>query len=252
MVFYEQERYTEALSRYEESYEIYKPLGARVNLAYNRLFRGNLLWRLGRYEEARASINEARELADQPEGAIKPLLVDVALREAQLALSQRRFPEAKARAQASLASSSTQFEVTTIEAKFTLGVTQALSGSAPEGRKLCEEAVEQARRASDEALLSKSLLALAEVTLESGDAAVALRNALQAQERFARASQPESEWRAWLVAARAERDEATRRSYTARASEILSSLEQKWGTDAFNSYMTRPDVQISRQQLGSL
>jgi serine/threonine protein kinase/Tfp pilus assembly protein PilF len=252
MVFYEQERYTEALSRYDESYEIYKPLGARVNLAYNRLFRGNLLWRLGRYEEARASINEARELADQPEGAIKPLLVDVALREAQLALSQRRFPEAKARAQASLASSSTQFEVTTIEAKFTLGLAQALSGSAPEGRKLCEEAVEQARRASDEALLSKSLLALAEVALASGDAAVALRNALEAQVRFARASQPESEWRAWLVAARAERDEAIRRSYTARASEILSSLEQKWGTDAFNSYMTRPDVQISRQQLGSL
>lgn len=255
MVLYEQERYTEALLRYDESYEIYRSLGARVNLAYNRLFRGNLLWRLGRYDEARASINQSSELANQPEGAIKPLLVDVALREAQMALSQRRFPEAKSRAQDSLTASGTQFEVTAIEAKFTLGLAEALSGSAAAGRKLCEEAVEQARRAGDEALLSKALLALAEAALESGDASVALKNAQQAQERFARASQLESEWRAWLVAALAsqkQRDEAAARSYTERAGQILSSLEQKWGTDAFQSYMARPDIQIYRKQLGSL
>lgn len=255
MVLYEQERYTEALSRYQESYEIYKPLGARVNLAYNILFRGNLLWRLGRYDEARAAITEASELANQPEGEIKPLLVDVALREAQLALSQRRFPEARAKAQQSLTASGAQFEVTAIEAKFTLGAAQALSGSPAEGRKLCEEAVVQARRVSDSALLSKALLALAEVEIESSDAAGALKNALEAQERFARAAQWESEWRALLIAARASRaarDEEAARNYTARASEILMQLEQKWGTEAFNSYVTRPDIQISRQQLGGL
>lgn len=255
MVLYEQERYTEALSRYNESYEIYKSLGARVNLAYNLLFRGNLLWRLGRYDEARTAISEASAMADQPGGTIKPLLVDVTLREAQLALSQRRFPEAKAKAQQSLAASGAQYETTAIEAKFTLGLAQALSGSAKEGRKLCAEAVEQATRANDAALLSKALLALAEVEIESKDGASALKHALQAQERFARAGQLESEWRAWLVAARANRekgDEAAARESQARAGEILSQLEQKWGTVSFNSYQDRPDIQISRKQLGAL
>jgi tetratricopeptide (TPR) repeat protein len=255
MVLYEQERYPESLSRYEESYTINKSLGIRVNLAYNLIFRGNLLWRLGRYEEAHAAIQEAGQLANRPEGTIKPLLVDVPLREAQLALSQRRFPEAKAKAEQSLKASGKQYEVTAIEAKFTLGLAEALSGSAAEGRKLCEEAVEQATRAGDAALLSKALLALAQAALESNDAGAALDSARRAQERFAGASQLETQWRTWLVAARARRaqaDEAGARDAHAHADEILSQLEQKWGTDAFTSYMSRPDVQISRKQLGGL
>jgi len=255
MVLYEQEQYTESLSRYLESYEINKTLGARVNLAYNTLFRGNLLWRLGRYDESIAAIKEASELASQPEGTIKPLLVDVALREAQLALSQRRFPEAKARALQSLEASGTQYETTAIEAKFTLGLAQALSGSATEGRRLCEEALERAMRAGDAALISKAMLALAEAQLESNDAAAALKSALAAEEQFARASKWESAWRALIVAARAsrlQRDEEAARNYTARAAEIFKQLEQKWGTEAFQSYQARPDIQILRRQLGGI
>ncbi|HEX8141824.1 MAG TPA: tetratricopeptide repeat protein [Pyrinomonadaceae bacterium] len=254
MVLYEEERYTEALGRYEESYSINNSLGIRVNLAYNLLYRGNLLWRLGRYDEAQAALTQASELANQPAGTIKPLLVDVTLREAQLALSQRRLAEAETKARQSLAASGTQYEVIALEAKFTLGLTLALSGSA-EGRKLCEEAVEQATRAGDYALLSKALLALAEASLESGDAAGALKYASQAQERLARADQLESQWRAHLIAARAsrvERDENGARDNLARASEILSRLEQKWGTEAFKTYMARPDIQSSHKQLGGL
>jgi serine/threonine protein kinase/Tfp pilus assembly protein PilF len=254
MVLYEEERYTEALARYEESYAINNSLGIRVNLAYNLLYRGNLLWRLGRYDEARTALGLASELANQPSGTIKPLLVDVTLREAQLALSQLRLPEAEAKVRQSLAASGTHYEVIAIEAKFTLGLTRALSGAA-DGRKLCEEAVAQAERAGDYALLSKALLALAEASLESGDAAGAIKFARQAQERLARAFQSESEWRAWLVAARAsriERDDTTARDNSARAGEILSQLEQKWGTEAFKSYTARPDIQSSRKQLGGL
>jgi tetratricopeptide (TPR) repeat protein/tRNA A-37 threonylcarbamoyl transferase component Bud32 len=254
MVLYEEERYTEALARYDESYAINNSLGIRVNLAYNLLYRGNLLWRLGRYDEARTALGQASELASQPAGTIKPLLVDVTLREAQLALSQRRLPEAEVKARQSLAASGTQYEVVAIEAKFTLGLARALSRSA-EGLKLCEEAVEQATKAGDYALVSKALLALAEASLESGNAAGAVRAALQAQERFAHANQLESQWRAWLIAARAsrvERDEAAARYDLSRANEILSQLEQKWGTEAFKSYTARPDVQSSHKQLGGL
>ncbi|HEX8774992.1 MAG TPA: tetratricopeptide repeat protein [Pyrinomonadaceae bacterium] len=254
MVLYEEERYPEALARYDESYAINNSLGIRINLAYNLLYRGNLLWRLGRFDEARTALGQASELANQPAGTIKPLLVDVTMREAQLALSQRRLPEAEAKARQSLEASGKQYEVIAIEAKSTLGLARALSGSA-DGQKLCQEAVEQATRAGDYALISRTLLALAEASLESGDAASAIKLARQAQERFAREAQLESEWRAWLIAARAsrlQRDETTARDNLSRASEILSQLGQKWGTEAFKSYMARPDIQSSQKQLGGL
>ncbi|HEX8138442.1 MAG TPA: protein kinase [Pyrinomonadaceae bacterium] len=255
MLLYEQERYTEALRRYEESYAISRPLGARVVLAYNLLFRSNLLWRLGRYEEARAALDEATELANQPAGKIKSLLVDVPLREAQMALGQRRFSEAQAKAQQSLDASGTQYEVTAIEAKFTLGLARARasSASAAVGRRLCEEASAQAMKAGDAALLSKALLALAEAALESGDAGGALKYARQAAERCARAGQLESLWRAHSIAGRAslsQQDEAAARDEFTRARETLSQLEQQWGSEAFKGYMARPDVQTSYNQLG--
>ena len=253
MVLYEQERYTESLTRYDESHAIYKSLGVRLNLAYNLLQRGNLLWRLGRYDEAGEAIGQAFEIASRPDAQVKPLLVDVPLREAQLALSRRRFPEARAKARQSLDASGLEYEVTAIEAKFTLGLAQALSGAAAEGRKLCAEAAEQARRSGDAALLSRALLALAEAELESKDAAAALDHARQAQERLLSASQSESEWRAWLIIARASRelrDEGGARAALSRAGDILSGLEQKWGAEAFTSYTGRPDIQVYRKQLG--
>lgn len=255
MVLYEQERYTESLSRYEESYAIYKSLGIRLNLAYNMVYRGNLFWRLGRYDEAHAAFKVASELASRPGGTFKPLLADILVREAQLALSQRSFAEAKARSRQSLNASDAQYDVTAIEAKFTLGLAQALSGSAAEGKKLCEEAVEKATGAGDTALRSKAMLALAEAALASNDAVSALKNARQAQESFARASQLESEWRAWLIAALASRrqgDENEVRRDIEKAREILSHLEQKWGTEAFTRYLARPDIQFSRKQLDGL
>jgi tetratricopeptide (TPR) repeat protein len=254
-LLYEQERYTEALSRYDESYAIYKSLGLRVNLAYGLLSRGNLLWRLGRYDEARAALDQTFELANRPEGKIKPVLVEITLREAQLALSQRRFQEASAKARQSLDSSGGQYDATAIEAKFTLGLAQVFSGSTAEGKKLCEEAAGQAMRAGDTTLQSKALLALAEADLESRDAVSARKGALEAQARFARAAQLESEWRAWLIAALASRrqnDENAAHDELKRAAELLSQLEQKWGTEAFNSYAARPDIQALRTQLGKL
>jgi tetratricopeptide (TPR) repeat protein/tRNA A-37 threonylcarbamoyl transferase component Bud32 len=257
MVLYEQERYTEALRRYEESYAISRSLGIRVTLAYNLLYRGNLLWRLGRYDEARAAIGEASALADQPEGRIKSLLAEVTLREAQSALSRRRFAEAQAKAQQALDAAGAQYEVTAIEAKFTLGLAKALAGpsSAAAGSRLCKEAAEQASRAGDYALISKALLALSEASLENGEVEDALKYARQAQERLARSGQMESQWRARLIAGRAyllKQDETAAREEFTRAREALSQLAQQWGSEAFKSYQARPDLQTSDKQLGGM
>lgn len=96
------------------------------------------------------------------------------------------------------------------------------------------------------------MLALAEALLENGDMDESLTNALRAQERFAATNQQESEWRAWLIAGLASHrlnnlDGA--RQHLSNAGNVLNGLEKRWGTDHFNTYLARPDVQFYRKQL---
>jgi tetratricopeptide (TPR) repeat protein len=170
----------------------------------------------------------------------------------QASLSERRFLEAKAQAQHALSLAGTQIKGAAVEAKYTLGLAHTFSGARREGNRTCEEAVEMAKQESDPRLLSNALLALAEAQIENGNAQAALDTALQAQERFARAGQAESEWRAWLIAARANRQlkniEAAREQFS-RARALPATLQQKWGEEAFNNYLARPDVMFNRQGL---
>lgn len=109
-----------------------------------------------------------------------------------------------------------------------------------------------ATQTGDPWLISRAQLALASALVEDNEAQGALTNALAAQESFARAGQHDSEWRAWLVAARASRragDEAKAREYAANAADSLTRLQQKWGGDIYSNYIARPDVQFLRKQL---
>jgi serine/threonine protein kinase len=252
-VLSEQERYPEALAQYDKSYAINKSLGNRLNMAYNLHNRGNILWRLGRYKEAVEALAEASNIASQPDSEIKPLLAEIDLSYAEMALSERRLPEARAKAGRALDTAGTRYTSVAVKAKYTLGLAQSMSNAKREARELCDEAVTMALKAGDAALLSRALLALAEVALESGDTAGALENGVRAQERFASAGQQESEWRASLVAAGASRrkgDTATAETQLARANDLLSQLRQKWGAETFNDYIGRPDIQLSYKELG--
>jgi serine/threonine protein kinase/tetratricopeptide (TPR) repeat protein len=252
-VLAEQERYPESLTQYEQSYEIHRSLNDRRNIAYSLMNRGNLLWRLGRYDEARALLSQAEEIASQPDNIVKPVLAEVPLRYAEIALSERRLEDARIKSQQALELAGTQYESVAIQAKYTLGLAEALSGSTREGRQTCEEAVQMAKRAGDAALISKSLLALAEVLLENNDAQGALTSAIEAQENFSRAGQLESDWRAWLTASRASRlkkDEHAAADQLAHAKDIFLKLRQQWGEEAFTSYLAKPDIQILHKQLG--
>jgi serine/threonine protein kinase/tetratricopeptide (TPR) repeat protein len=252
-VLAEQERYPEALNRYSQSYEIHRSLNDTRYMAYSLMNRGGVLWRLGRYEEARASLGQAEESASQPDNIVKPVLAEIPLHYAQLALSERHFPEAKKKSQQALERAGTQYESVAIQARYTLGLAEALSGEAREGKKTCEEAVEMAKHAGDAGLLSRAWLALAESLLENTDAQGALANALNAQESFSRGGQLESEWRAWAIASRASHlkgDERAASDQLAQANNIFSQLRQKWGEEVFASYLSRPDIQFSHKQIG--
>ena len=254
-VLVEQERYTEALTQYDESYAINRALGDKLNSAYNLHNRGNILWRLGRYKEAGEALGQASDIASQPGSDYKPLLAEIDLSYAEMSLSERHLQEAEAKAKQALNVAGTQYTSVAVRAKYVLALARSLSGAKREATSLSEQAVALAERAGDAALFSRTLLAMAEVALETGDAPGALENAVRAQERFASAGQQESEWRAWVLAARASRrqaNEAAAQTQLSRAANLLSDLRQKWGAETFNTYIARPDIQFSYKELGGV
>jgi tetratricopeptide (TPR) repeat protein len=254
-VLVRQAAYPEALEHFESSYETIKSIGEQLKLGYNLLDRANLLWQLGRYPEAHALLEESSAQANKPGSQSKALLAGITECSAEMALSERDLVKARAASQKALALAGTEYHDTAIEARLVLGLVQVLSGAPQEGRKTCEEADKMAGLTGDPWLISRSALALAEASLESGDAASALTHALRAQEVIARIGDQEAEWRAWLVAALASgrtNDQAKAREYAEHANGLLATLEQKWGTDSFNSYLARPDIQYARKRLSEI
>jgi serine/threonine protein kinase/Tfp pilus assembly protein PilF len=251
-----QEKYPEALRYFNESYQANKSLEDEFSVGYALMHRGNVLWQLGLYEEAGAALDQASSIAERPNGSYKELLARIRMIQARLELSLLHFRESKDKSRQALNLAGTQFKDTAVQAKSTLGLALARSGEPGAGKLLCEEAVDTATGTGDPRLLSGALLASAEALLESGESKRALETALQAQASFARFGQQDSEWRAWLIAARAtERtDEATaaRSEYASRAHNALSNLMQKWGAETYPSYLARPDVQRSLKQLDQL
>lgn len=247
-----QERYPEALTHFDQSYTIGQTLDDKSNNIFSLLSRSDALRQLGRYEDVRASLAQASALISQ-DSTLESFTSEVSQISAEIALSERRFSEAKAKSRLALTQAGTP--ETTLRAKLALGLAQVFSGEREQGLELCTASVDAATRFNDARLLSNALLALAEAKLESGDRRGALDDARRAQEMFARSGQQESGWRALSIAARASTatgDNATARTYASRADELLASLRQQWGDDAFNLYAARPDIREARRQFDAL
>lgn len=252
MALARQERYPEALKIYHESYMINKRLNFRQNLAYNRMNNSSVLWQLGRYEEARASLAEASQLASQSKDSYPAVLAEIQMIEAQIALSERRFPEAKQISERAIKEAGASYLDVSFGAKITLGLAQAFSGQAREAKRTCEEALAMAERTGEDALISEAMLALAEALYESGDHDGALTRALTVRERLARSGEQESQWRVWLLAARIslrKGETAAAQEQLARANDALLKLQTQWGAEAFDRYQSRKDILFLRKQL---
>jgi serine/threonine protein kinase/Flp pilus assembly protein TadD len=250
-VFITLAEYPQALIHIDESYSISKSLGNQKDIGLSLVMRGNVLWRLGRYDEAQTSLAEASSIAEQP-NAGKNLSAWYSLAVARMALSRHQFPEAKVRSQLVLALAGTTLKGTAVEANYTLGLAQALSGGVRQGKIQCEQAVAIATQSKDPAFLSEALLALAEAQMLSADAAGALTTALRAQELLAQLGKQDSEWVAWVIAARASgsmEDTTKAQDSAKRASDLLSGLSTKWGAENYKGYLSRPDIQFIRKQL---
>jgi len=248
-----QEQYPEALDHYSQAYAILKTDGVKRSLGFNLLARANILWQLGRYQEAQPLLDEAAGIAANPSGGLKRLAAEIELISAGMAASQLRFPDAKKKAQNVLTTAGKEFPNIAMTARLIVGMTEANGGSPAAGKQTCLEVFEAAKQLKDPGRIAATQLALARAMLLAGDAQGALANALEAQQSFARPGQMQSEWQAWALAALASRSAgqaAQASDYAQKAKELLARLEQSWGTENFGSYSSRPDIQILRKQLG--
>lgn len=252
-LFMVRQDFPRAFAQYEANYAIVKSLNAKLSIGYVANNRAEILWQLGRYEEARASLTEAQAIA-APQGRepFKDLQAEVHMTKARMALSERKFPEAISEAQKALTIRGEQSKGTVVEAGYISGLAQSRSGRADAGRKRCEEALKVARELGVPLLLSNALLAVAEVSLLAGDAQAASINAAEAQQRFATYKQAESEWRTLLAQARASErlgDKLRSQELGGQGLAVLQGLEKQWQSESYHSYVTRPDVRELRSHL---
>lgn len=249
-----QGRFTEALTHFDENLAIAKALRSDKDIALGLTNRANTLWQLGRYDAARALLAEAAPIAERSNAA-RNMAAWFYLTNARMALSENRWPEAKRHSQRTIELAGTQYKIGGTEASYTLGLAQVFSGASSQGLATCQQAVAVARETGNPSLQGDSLLALAQALNYKSDNAGALKAASESHELLSRVGKPHYEWIALLIVARASRsagDESNAQDFGSRAANILAGLEQKWGSEHYNSYLHRPDIRFYRQQLNQL
>ncbi len=247
-----QEQYAEARQHFEEGRARYKASGNQLYEGYALMNLGDAFWKLGNYDESRKMLEQASAIANQTSASFVALQAQIALKRAAIAMNDRNFAEAGARAKQALDLAGAEDKAVAAEANSVICLSQALTGRAPAGLALCQQAYEAAATLGDPLLAATSQLELAEAALSAGDAKRAVENARQAQSFFANSAMMERNWRASLIAGMASEkllDQDNARNYFKQASDAFSSLEQKWGAETFKAYQARPDTQFYRKQL---
>ncbi|HXI22737.1 MAG TPA: tetratricopeptide repeat protein, partial [Pyrinomonadaceae bacterium] len=251
LVLSDQQRYPDALLQFQEQQRIAESNSNKLTAGYAIMNQGNMLWRLGRYEDAGKYFAWALNIANSDTPRNEDLLAWLNLFKAERALSQHDFGEAIARSKEAQIVGA-KLKPVVVRATYLLGLAKSLNDDRS-GRKLCEKAVELARGMRDPRPLPEALLALSEAALKSGDLQTAVASAAEAQQKFQQAGQRESEWRALVTQARASRqgNQENIPALISRASSILTGLQQEWGNH-YDSYSARIDVQRDLKELGRL
>jgi tetratricopeptide (TPR) repeat protein len=215
-----------------------------------------VLWQLGRYNEARASLDEANSIAETFGSAGRHLQANIQLTAALMELSAWNLSQVQSNSRRALEliGDRDPDPGILVQANYSMGLAQVRSGRS-EGRRLCETAVATAARTGDPELISAATLALSEAMLETGESSQALETALELKDKLVSLGKQSSEWRVWLIAADASKrlgNVAAAREYASRSAERLSSLKQGWTAEAYAGYLDRPDIQRFRTQLDQL
>ncbi|HYX30409.1 MAG TPA: tetratricopeptide repeat protein [Pyrinomonadaceae bacterium] len=249
----DQEKYTDALQHFEKNYEIAQSSGNQLRIGYALMNRGATFWRVGQPDKARADLDQATSIANPNDnGNFKELLAYIDLLNAQIALGNRDFGSAENDAELALKINGEQNKIVLVRGTILVGLAQAQSGIVKPGVTNCRAAVDATTQLNDPLLLARARLGLAEALLMAGDGRSALSEARESQLFFDTAGLSESQWRALLIEGLASQKNGDRKhaqDFLIGAKELLLSLDQKWGSDVFMSYLNRRDIAEYRKKL---
>ena len=253
-----QDLYPQALLRYSESYELNKKLGNPLRISFALVNKGDMAWRLGRYDEAKAALSELDQYLNalSDDNTYKKIWKAWShLYLAQMYLSQRKLNEARDESSVALSAAASDDVETRIEINAVQCLIEVAAGAPNKGRPLCEAAAKVELEPASISHKGHVELALAEARLEADDAKGCADLIVEAQPIYARLHEGEREWRAWLLAARANQRLGNldlMRQQRSNAQSLLNALKEKWGDQAFNSYSSRPDIRAAQQQLQTM
>ena len=240
-----QEKYPAALKRFEQSFDLYQTLDNPSYLTYNLFFQSEVLFQLGRFEEAKDKLLKVNSILKEGHSLLPQLNAKMHLLNAEIALSQRDFTTAIKESEPALASKDSSLS---IKANQITGRARTLLNSrSSEGIQNCMNALRQSISTNDTRKINTAKLILAEAYFNTGDYSNALETSLQAKDYFVNSNQMESGWRVWLIAGKASKqigDYENAAKYGKLALEMLSQLQNDWGTEYFHVYMGKPDINL--------
>ncbi|MCU1290843.1 MAG: prkC 3 [Acidobacteria bacterium] len=247
------EKYPQALSRYESSYELYKSLDNPYYTAYILLYLTDVLFQLGKFEEAEEKLSEVQEIIRKTPGYEAQFLPRIRLLNAQISLSRKDFANALNEARHAEKSGDIPHE---IKLNKVVGLAQSSTKAGnPLGIFYCSKALDHAIGTNDLRTINLARLALAESYLKASNPLKAIDMAMQAKDYFVSTGNIESGWRSSFIVAEASRQNGDRenaRRHALEAINLLNQLEKDWGQESFNNYLTKPNINTYYNQAEKL
>ena len=243
------EDYPAALAHFEKALQVGRSL--HENEAYEEMNCVDALWRLGRYSEAEQTLAsipaEARKRAD-----VGSHIEDL---RAQIHLSRGDYRHALSDAQKAVkhypsmpADQVADFGRITVLAEVQLGQNE-------QAQRDADHLLAVARGSANQELIAQAELVEASVTLRSASPRNTILMAETAVTYFSRQGENESNWLSLFYLAKAEKAAGDNQGSSIKARQainILRDLEQRWGTQVFGQYATRPDHKIAIHELSML
>jgi tetratricopeptide (TPR) repeat protein len=248
--FFQTDRWPEALDHYEKHYELARQSGDYAATGIGLINRAKVLWRLGRYRDADALLKQAEAMMSQParDSRLPSLIAGT---RSEMALSQNLFRLAAARARQVIEMTSTT-KTALAAARCIAGLAKARAGSVHDAKALCEEGISIASALGDQVSVMDHQLALAEILAAASQPRQAQEQARLARQSFQQAGRKESEWRSWVVEARALRrggDPTRAAAASSQAAACLTDLQSLWGAPVFDRYRQRNDIQYYLREI---
>jgi serine/threonine protein kinase len=248
-VFFELEDYPQALMHYEEALRLSRSTNEYI--PYQTVHCADVLWRLGRYDDAAAMLKSiTSQAAKRPDIAL-----DIAHARAEMYLSQKRLSEAINVSDRVIKQNPKLGARDLIEFNSVSTLAKAQAGRVRNAQEAGQELLTLAQQTRDEKLIAEASLTQATLDLLAGSPKSARTLAEAANVYFSSKHLIESDWLSLLCAAQASSamgDKTSSANQTQQIVDKLSTIEQNWSSPVFGQYRARPDIQAAMKQLSKL